>query len=154
MGHYKSQFNQPDKDAGWGLIFRLNDLWSKVDYRAETGNYDGWEIVLDRIYSNLLYRNPVEIVYDDAENIIEVELCTADRKIREFLKRKIGKAKTEIINAMKKRSGSAFRIAKQKHYENLLLYDQWLRKFMQEHSLYLKEIESNPSKALFGGAFR
>ena len=35
-----------------------------------------------------------------------------------------------------------------------MFYDIWLRKFMQQElKLYLKETESNPSQALFGGAF-
>jgi len=47
----------PNIDAGWGLIYRLNSLWGQVDPKAVSGDYDGWNFVLDRIYCNLLYSN-------------------------------------------------------------------------------------------------
>ena len=51
----KKKYNSPDKDAGWGLIYRLNNLWQQVDPKATGGDYEGWNFVLDRIYCNLLY---------------------------------------------------------------------------------------------------
>lgn len=53
----KSAILSPDKDAGWGLIYRLNNLWAQVDPKATGGEYEGWNFVLDRIYCNLLYED-------------------------------------------------------------------------------------------------
>jgi len=53
----KVAFSSPDKDAGWGLIYRLNNLWGQVDPKATSGNFEGWNFVLDRIYCNLLYED-------------------------------------------------------------------------------------------------
>jgi len=53
----KSAILSPDKDAGWGLIYRLNNLWAQVDPKATGGDYEGWNFVLDRIYCNLLYED-------------------------------------------------------------------------------------------------
>lgn len=148
-------YQQPDKDAGWGLIFRLNDLWRKADFRAETGNFDGWEIVLDRIYSNLLYREAVVIVEDEETGeIVDIELDAKDRAQFEIVKKKIVDAKREVLIAQSKKNVVKLKQAKLNHYKALMLYDIWLRKFMQAHQLYLKEVDSNPSNAMFGGAFK
>lgn len=153
MGAYNKQqgVNQPDKDAGWGLIFRLNGLWEKVDRRAEAGDYNGWEIVLDRIWANLLYRNSFEEIVNDKEETIDVKLSDEDINIRNILKKKIRVAKKNIILAVIKKKKNLLSAAKHKHYESLLEYDVWVRKFMQENNLYLKETSHNPSKSMWGG---
>jgi len=151
---YKQTFYQPDKDGGWGLIFRLHHWWDRVDNRADAGNNDGWEIALDRIWANLLYRNPMEIIKDEYGKIIDVRLTENDKQTREILKQKINRAKAKLLVALKMQNKKLFNQAKEEWYNALMDYDVWVRKFMQEHQLYLKEIESNPSQALFGGAFR
>lgn len=57
----KKKYSSPDKDAGWGLIYRMNNLWGQVDPKATSGDYDGWNFVLDRIYCNLLYEKDMVI---------------------------------------------------------------------------------------------
>jgi len=61
----KAGFNSPDKDAGWGLIYRLNNLWAQVDPKATSGDYEGWNFVLDRIYCNLLYEDNMIITENE-----------------------------------------------------------------------------------------
>jgi len=76
----KKKFSSPDKDAGWGLIYRLNNLWAQVDPKATGGDYEGWNFVLDRIYCNLLY---------DKEMIIKkVYKCEYGHIFSSFKKRK------------------------------------------------------------------
>jgi len=147
---YSTPKYQPDKDAGWGLIFRLNALWEKVDRRAEVGNYEGWEIVLDRIFSNLMYRGEAEVVDDGNGGIRDVQINDEDYKIFLKVKEKIMQVKSEMVRAKSERSFIKVQKAKFKHYQVLMFYDIWLRKFMQSRDLYLKETEHNPSKALFG----
>lgn len=139
----------PDKDTGWGLIFRLNDLWSKADREALAGKYDIWELTLDRIFCNLLYRNEMD------DNGTELKLQNKDSHNWGIIKNKIKLAKRDMMVARRSKRSSLLSLSRVKLYEALTLYDIWLRKLMhQENRLYLKEIESNPSMALFGDSFR
>ena len=149
----KATVYQPDKDAGWGLIFRLNALWEKVDRRAEAGDYDGWEMVLDRIFSNLMYRNEAEIIEDKDGEVLDVVISDKDYKIFARVKDKISDAKKKIIIASRNRNVGAWRKAKLELYQTIMFYDIWLRKFMQTRDLYLRETEYNPGRSLFGGRF-
>jgi len=147
---YQQPKYQPDKDAGWGLIFRLNALWEKVDRRAEIGNYAGWEIVLDRIFSNLMYRGEAKVINDGNGGILDVQINDADYKVFLKVKEKIMQVKSDMAKAKKEKVYSEFQTAKLNYYKILMFYDIWLRKFMQSRDLYLKETEHNPGKALFG----
>jgi len=141
-----ADYYQPERDASLGLIFRLNALWEKSDRRALSGDLNAWELVLDRIFSNLLYREEVDI---------EKVFWGADQNVHVWskIKKNIKLAKVEIIKARRERDVVKLNLAKEKHYNAVMFYDIWLRKYMQYLKLYLKETESNPSKALFGGAF-
>ena len=181
----KKKYSSPDKDAGWGLIYRLNSLWAQVDPKATGGDYDGWNFVLDRIYCNLLYGNEmiVKRVYQ-CENkhkfstfekkkecprcrkttgikseiklirIDSVELSDEDEMIYNFLTNKIEEAMNNRIKASKtenkKHNNKSIEEYKKEHYKALMTKDIWLRKFMQELGLYLKVIESDPSRSLLG----
>lgn len=146
---------QPDKDTGWGLIFRLNRLWDKADHKALTGDYDGWELTLDRIYSNLLYREEMIINEDEAGKVLDVNLPNKDLEIWSKVKQKIKIAKKNKRYAVKIKDSKLYEKSKEDYYLSIFYYDIWLRKFMQSlGGMYIKEIESNPSKALFGGAFK
>jgi len=147
---YKQQNYVPDKDAGWGLIFRLNALWERADRRAEAGDYEGWEVVLDRIFSNLMYRNKVEIVTNGDNEIIDVEIKDEEYKEFQKVKQKIRNVRFEMLKARHERNFKNLKLAQMNLYKILMFYDIWLRKFMQSRDLYLKETEHNPGKALFG----
>ena len=88
-----NMYSTPNLDASLGLIFRLNILWAKVDNHSEAGDYDGWNVLLDRIYCNLLYREEIEVTEDKDNNITEVKLSDEDEKIYKFLTSSIFKAK-------------------------------------------------------------
>lgn len=144
----------PEADASFGLIYRLNFLWAKVDRDALSGNFNKWELVLDRIFSNLLYREEMSIEKDGEGNIIKISLCDEDKKIWEKLKSNIREVKKNMLIAQRKKSISMYHQEKTNHYQSILMYDIWVRKKMQELNLYMKESESNPSMSLFGGAFQ
>jgi hypothetical protein len=148
-----SQFYQPDKDAGWGLIFRLNDLWVRADRKALAGDYDGWELTLDRIFTNLSYRNDMEVETNGDEEVVDVVISESEFKEWKIAKGKISNSKRNIKLALLKKNPKDYLSSKEEHYNALIFYDIWLRKLMRGLGLYLKEFESNPSKALFGGAF-
>jgi hypothetical protein len=154
----KKKYSSPDKDAGWGLIYRMNSLWSQVDPKATSGDYEGWNFVLDRIYCNLLYDDEMIIkrIYKcdrghtfstfkktaqclkclktkEKTNIrlikIEsVELSEEDELIYKFLTTKIKDAMNNKINAIKSET---------KKYK-----DKPLEEYKEEHyrSLMMKDI--------------
>ena len=143
---------QPDKDTGWGLIFRLNGLFEVVDYNARHGNYNAWEIALDRIFCNLMYRSePIIVKDEESGEILDVQIDDEDYKVYEKVKSKISKSKAELNTSMKKKNLLGYKKAKVDYYNTLIFYDIWLRKFMQQKKLYLKETERNPSRAMWGG---
>jgi len=145
-------YSQPNLDASMGLIFRLNILWSKVDTHAEQADYDMWNILLDRIYCNLLYRNEMVIKEDSqSKKITEVKLCEEDEKIYRFLTTQIFKAKADYYKLPTSRIPKNKIIFKGRWYRALMLKDVWLRKHMQKLKLYLKEVEHTPGSSLFGG---
>ena len=76
----KAGFASPDKDAGWGLIYRLNNLWAQVDPKATGGDFEGWNFVLDRIYCNLLY--------EDNMIITRVYKCEKGHEFSSLIQRK------------------------------------------------------------------
>jgi len=145
------------QDTGWGVIFRLNTLFAEIEDLSFAGKYDDWNIKLDRVWSNLLYRNPLSFVRDkNTDEIIDVKFDEKDIEEKYFLDNRILKAKKEMTDARKKASEDAYDrnkewvAGKRKLYKALLLKEIWLRKLMQELGLYLKEVEYNPAGAMWG----
>jgi len=144
-------YSQPNLDASLGLIFRLNILWAKVDNHAEAGDYDGWNILLDRIYCNLLYREDLVVKTDAAtKKITEVKLSDEDERVYKYLTTNIFKAKAQYFRTSFKKLTEKT-IMKSRWYRAVMLKDIWLRKHMQKLKLYLKEVEHSPGSSLFGG---
>jgi len=144
-------YNTPNLDASLGLIFRLNILWAKVDNHAEAGDYDGWNILLDRIYCNLLYREDMIIDADvKTKKVTNVTLSDEDERIYRFLTTEIFKAKAAYYRSPMSKPREKT-IMKSRWYRAVMLKDIWTRKFMQKLKLYLKEVEQSPGSSLFGG---
>jgi len=146
----------PQQDTGWGVIYRLNDLFRQVEELAPSGKYDDWNFKLDRIWSNLLYRDKLEIK-EANDNIVSIEFNEEPYKIKMFFDSEIVKAKSEMRNSIKgeedKKSATKkkeYIHAKNKLYKIILKKEIWLRKFMSDLGLYLKEVEHNPAGAMFG----
>lgn len=143
------------QDTGWGVIYRLNGLFAEVEELCAAGKYDEWNIKLDRIWSNLLYRNPMEFIHDDnTKEIISVKFKDEDINKKEFLDKQILKAKSQMSIAKRdlepNKVNREYVSAKRKLYKALLMKEIWLRKFMFELGLYLKEIEYNPAGSMWG----
>lgn len=144
----------PSIDAGMGLIFRLNILWQNVDRKAVTGDLEGWNFTLDRIYCNLLYRGEIEVKYkdgDEEKEIVDISLSKEETKVYDKFKYLIRGVKSKIIDSIKKKKRSEYYGANEEYYRVLMKKDIWLRKLMQARNLYLKEVEYNPGRAMFGG---
>jgi hypothetical protein len=144
------------QDTGWGVIYRLNDLFREVENLAPSGKYDEWNFKLDRIFSNLCYRNPLKIK-KNGEKIVSINLDEEAYRIKLFLDYEILKYKSEMSQAKKdvpperqKTLSKEWVQAKKKLYKAIFLKEIWLRKYMQELGLYLKEVEHNPAGAMWG----
>ena len=153
---FKKKTTTPQQNAGWGLIFRLNDLWKEVEGHAPKGEYDFWNFKLDRIWCNLLYRGEVEVERDKKTKVItSMKLSADDLEEKEFLDQQISKWKNEakrlIDGEGKVTNKKIYNQANRKQYNALMVKDIWLRKFMNKLDLYLQEIEFDPSKAIYGG---
>jgi len=144
----------PNIDAGMGLIFRLNILWQNADRKAIAGDLEGWNFTLDRIYCNLLYRGDIEVKYkdgDDKKEIIDLSLSKEETKIYDKFIELIKRVKLKRVNSIKRKKRSEYNAANEEYYRVLMKKDIWLRKLMQSRNLYLKEVEYNPGRAMFGG---
>jgi hypothetical protein len=145
-------YSQPNIDASLGLIVRLNLLWYKVDLNAEQANFDNWNILLDRIYCNLCYRDELTIVEDPVtKEITDIKLSQADDKEYKFITAKIFKSKIAYYKTPNTpKMATQKRINMSRWYRALMFKDVWLRKKMMTLKLYLKEIEHTPGSSLFG----
>jgi len=153
---YKSNVT-PQQDTGWGVIYRLNDLFREIETLATNGKYDEWNYKLDRIFSNLCYRNPLKIEKDKNENISSIEFDEESFRVKLFLDTQILKHKRDMKIAEKKipvghesSKSKEWIKAKKELYKSIFLKEVWLRKYMSELGLYLKEVEYNPAGAMWG----
>jgi hypothetical protein len=140
-------FEQP-LDASYGLIFRLNHVWESVDIAARGGDFEKWNTNLDRVFCNLLYKEPLDVEYDEEGNLINVCLSKKDQDLYDFLNKEYEESKKEFKMA---RTRSAMVVAKEKVYKALIMKDVGLRKFMYQLKLYLRQSEKNPAHAMWGG---
>jgi hypothetical protein len=134
-------------DASLGLIFRLNALWQRTDAPATSGEFDKWNFILDRIFCNLLYKEDLVSEKDEEGNLTNVTLGEEDKKIYKILNRKVVMAKKLLKQA---KTLDEKHDARSKLYHALMLKDIGLRKFMHKLKLYMRESDSNPSRAMWG----
>ena len=138
-------------DAGLGLIFRLNILWGDSDRSSVAGDFEKWNFLLDRVFCNLAYKDTITVLKNTAGDVVDVELAVDEKKVYDFFAMKIREARVKKKNAIKNKSVVEYNKAQQEYYEVLLKKDTWLRNYMHDRGLYLKEFEFNPGTALFGG---
>lgn len=143
----------PQVDAGYGLIYRLNDLWNGADRKALSGDLDGWNHVLNAIFRNLSYRGTMEVTYngEGKESIKFIKLSEEDSKVYEKFRVLIKECKRRMRQSIRQKDRLLYEQSKESYAETLSLKDIWLRKFMQERGLYLREVEFDPSRAMWGG---
>lgn len=83
--------------------------------------------------------------------IAEIRLMKEDRMIYEKFRMIIKNIKCKQMECIKKRNKMNYKNCQEELYRALMMKDIWLRKFMQERNLYLKEVEFNPANAMWGG---
>ena len=161
-------------DAGYGLIYRLNDLWNGADRAALVGDLDKWNHILNAIFRNLCYRGAMEITYEEEDKKTEVlnlptlrsnvkktispstpiktiKLNPEDSLVFEKFRKLIKVVKVQLYKAMQNKKRGEYNVSREDYQEILSKKDIWLRKFMQDRGLYLREVEFDPSRVMWGG---
>lgn len=147
----------PKQDTGWGLIYRLNLLLGKIENAVEAGSLDKWNLFLDRIYANILFKNPAEIIKDEKGRILDITFSPEDTKIFFKFNEQIQKLKNDINKIIsnptltKEYKREQIHKYKENLYNLLFKKDVWIRKKMFELKLYLQQVEHDPRKAIYGG---
>ena len=159
MAYSRSSYlgGQPDKDTGWGLINRLNNILYKIEYAVDSGDYEKWNRLLDRVFINITYKNSAEIVYDGDGKMIDIQLPKADIEVFSKINERVKIIKNEIQRLMDEERKSKGKIhhdirvshLKTKLYNIYVKKDIWVRKKMFQVGLYLKASDSDPSKAIY-----
>jgi hypothetical protein len=151
--HKYSEMSGGKIDGSIGTIFRLNFLWNKVDAPAAEGDFDKWDFWLDRIFCNLCFKEPFEITEDDnTGKIVKVEFNEKDKRLIQHLNFRVKHARNNLTLAKRNKNFSGVHKANKELYDALMLKDIGLRKY--EHQvlkLYMKETDSNPARAMWGG---
>jgi hypothetical protein len=151
---YRNQFYTPKQDTGWGLIFRLNGILEKIETDVENGNMDRWNLHLDRVYANIIYKNKEEIIQDQNGKIVDFQLTKIDTDVFSKVNEIISKLKKDIhILQRSEDEDDKILIGEKKRqlYNVIFKKDVWVRKKMFQLGLYLQKVEHDPSKALYGG---
>lgn len=148
---YKSSWQQPRQDTGWGLIFRLNELMRKIENDVENGNLVKWNLHLDRIYANILYKNQEDIIKDSKGSVIEVKLTADDTKVFALFNNQYQTLQAKKRDARIKENFPELNKVISQIYQLLYKKDVWIRKMMFRNKLYLKEVDADPRKAIYGG---
>ena len=138
---YRS-YDAREKDTGWGLIYRLNRLLDGMENACALGSWDKWNLLMDRVFVNIIYKNPAEIIKDADGNIIDVKLTHEDVHVFRALNKKIRDCKKDLL--LQKKSGNS----EQVHIINARLYniymtkDAWLKKTMFRMNIYLTDVNA------------
>jgi hypothetical protein len=153
---YQSKWNNnaaTPKDTGWGLIYRLNLIMGKIENDLETSNLDKWNLHIDRIYANIMFKDQGEYVYDNKGNILDIKFSKEDVEMFQRFAQQIRSIQQKINTEKMKEepSPAAIHIYKDQLYSVLFKKDMWIRKIMFTLKLYLRENESDPRKAIYGG---
>ena len=155
MAYRGNAYWQPRQDTGWGLIFRLNGLLNRIERDVDEGDLDNWNKHIDAIFRNILYKNDAEIVYDEKGKIVDIQLTKEDIQIfsRFANNIKVVKDKIRIVSAYEDEDERKKQLhdLKEKLYNILFKKDIWIRKKMFELELYLKQVEHDPRRAIYGG---
>ena len=139
----------PDRDSSVGLVLRLNRLWEYCDHYAMKADYANWNITLNALHRNLLFREDMVYTRDNEGKLTKVELSSKDDRVFRFLSMKVERARKNFRIAEKRDPKTRMKYL-HKYYATLDKKDIFVRKVMQRLKLYLKESKAVPGTAGFG----
>jgi hypothetical protein len=84
------------QDTGWGLIFRLNLIMGKIENDLERGDLEKWNLHIDRIYANIMYKDQGEYVFNEKGKILDITFSKADVEMFQRFAEKIKTIKTKL----------------------------------------------------------
>lgn len=150
-----NQFGEQIKlDTGMGLVYRLNQLMRDIENYVIRGDSLKWSFCIDRIFVNICYKDPLDILKDDKGNVINFKVKKTDIQIFTIFQNKVEAVKREMteINSSnlddEDKKAELFKL-RNKLYGIILQKDLWIRKLLYELKLYLKSEESEPQKAIY-----
>jgi len=152
---YRSPYFQPKQDTGWGLIYRLNLLLGKIEQDIEQGDLERWNLHIDRVYVNIVFKNEEKITKDKNGKITGVDFSKEDVMVFSRFNEMLEENKRKLMD-LKNIEDDEERIKEkrkllQDKYNTILKKDIWMRKKMFKLNLYLREVEHDPRKAIYGG---
>lgn len=149
---YKNYGNNPPRqDTGWGLIFRLNGILNKIEYANDNGNLGAWNNLMDRVYINIVFKNPEEIIKDEDGKVTDIKFSKDDIEVFSKINERITEIKKNIESYKRAEEIEKFNIEMNKLYNQLIKKDIWLRKKLFQFNLYLRQVEHDPRRAIYGG---
>jgi len=155
MAYRGNAYYQPRQDTGWGLIFRLNGILNKIEHDVDEGDLDNWNKHIDSIFRNILYKNDAESIRDDKGRIIDIRLTKEDIQIFSMFARNIKSIKDKMRVATSYEDEDEMKrqlhVLREEYYNLLFKKDIWIRKLMFTLELYLRQVEHDPRRAIYGG---
>ena len=146
---YNRNYDYNQMNTGLGLIYRLNNAMRKIEEAVEAGRYEKWNILIDRMYANLMYKNPMEVLTDDAGKILDIKLKDIDKLVYSAINKKVSEAFKAYALACKIKKDVEF--ARTALYNRLMKKEMWIKKKMFELGIYLKEASDDPGAKMWGG---
>ena len=144
------RWGETRQDTGWGLIFRLNDIMRKVELATENGDLDKWNLLIDRIYANILYKNPMDVLKDKKDEPTSITFSPDDIKEFSHFNKLIAMLRKQMREAKENENINQLKPLHDKLYSTIFKKDIWIRKKMFKLNLYLREVDNNPMKAIYG----
>jgi len=138
-------------DLSLGLMMRLNILLTKIETDIERGEIESWNMRIDRIYSNILYKKEAVVIKDENEDVIDYKLSKEDTQIFNLFNKRIYELQKLLIEAKKEPNVFLIKDLNRQIYSTIAKKDVWVRKLMFTLKLYLRNNEKDPSRAIFGG---
>lgn len=155
MAYRGNAYFQPRQDTGWGLIFRLNGILNKIEHDVDEGDLDSWNKHIDAVYRNILYKNDVETIRDEQGKILDVRLTKEDTQIFSMFARNIKNVrdKMRVVTGYEDEDEKRRLLhnLREELYNILFKKDLWIRKLMFTLELYLRQVEHDPRRAIYGG---
>lgn len=146
---------QPRQDTGWGLIYRLNLLFGKVETDRENCDLDSWNKHIDAIHSNASDQRKMEVVKNESGEVTELKFQKEDTEVLVWFAKQIKEIKDGVAKTKEDKDEEddekKKKLAKldDAYYNVLVQKDMWIRKYLGD--LYRKVVIHDPRSAIYGG---
>lgn len=151
MASFKNWQSEMKLDTGISLIFRISDILKKIEFDCERGDLESWDRHIGRIFNNVMFKAPGEVVKNEQGEIIDFHLTKEDMEIFGMFNRNIFSIRKAMIEARRDGDREELQLLNLKYHSTINKKDLWIRKLLFKLDLYLQRAEHDPSKAIYGG---